>query len=348
MTGNTKISVGLIGAGFIGKIHAANLCRHAEVELRYVAETNEEVGRLVADAAGATWLATADRIFEDPSLEAVWIAAPAASHSDLIRRAAAAGKAIFCEKPVGIEMNDVDRLVAELRGYRKPIFIGFNRRFDESHARLKQLVDDGAVGAVEMVIITSRDPNPPSAAYMKATPGGIFYDTMIHDFDIARWLLGEEPVELYATASCHLDAALNPDREFDAATATLKVAGGAVCQISVSRRAVYGYDQRIEVFGSKGMVQSANHHQSNIRLFGDTWISQDPLKNFFTARYSTAYVREIDTFVAACRGHRADYPGVVDGRQALHLSMEALRSSRTGDPVKLEPMELLLPQMGVA
>ena len=332
---NRKISVALVGAGFIGKLHAINLSRHPDIDLRYVVEPGEQAGRQIAEANGADWLAEPDTAWSDPTLDAVWIASPASTHSTLIRLSAKAGKAIFCEKPIGMEMPDVDQLLKDVDGFDRPIFVGFNRRFDASHARLKELVDSGAIGKVEMVSITSRDPNPPPAAYMRATPGGIFYDTMIHDFDVARWLIGEEAIEVYATASAHLDREANPDGEYDAATATLKTASGAVCQVTCSRRAVYGYDQRIEVFGSEGMVQSLNHGQSNVQLYGRDAIRTDPLKNFFTDRYAEAYVAEIERFVAAAQGKSQDYPTVLDGRQALFLSLEALKSARTGKPIPL-------------
>lgn len=333
MTG--RIAVGLMGAGFIGALHARNLARHGDVALRTIVEPNEKIGRAVADETGAAWAAAPEAILSDPLIEAVWIASPARTHTDLIRRAIGAGKAVFCEKPVGTDMAEVDALVADFASYARPVFIGFNRRFDATHARLKEIVDSGEIGTVEMISITSRDPSPPPVDYMRATPGGIFYDTIIHDLDIARWLLGEEPVEVYATANCHLDKDINPDGDFDAATVTLKCASGAVCQIAASRRAVYGYDQRIEVFGSKGMVQSPNQGRTDVRVYGAKAIWEEPLKNFFIDRYAAAYVVEIDRFVAACRGEASDLPGLRDGREALHLSFEALKSARSGMPVKL-------------
>lgn len=332
---NRKISIALIGAGFIGRLHAVNLGCHSGIDLRYIVEPDERTGRQIATDVGADWLADPEPLWTDASIAAVWIASPASTHSMLIRRAVAAGKAIFCEKPIGMDMPDVDKLSSEVSDFNRPIFVGFNRRFDASHARLKEMVTSGAIGEVELVSITSRDPSPPPAAYMKATPGGIFYDTMIHDFDVARWLIGQEAEEIYATASVHLDREANPDREFDAATATMKTASGAVCLVNCSRRAVYGYDQRIEVFGSKGMVQSLNHSQTNVRVYGCETISADPLKTFFTDRYAGAYVAEIDRFVAAVRGEIADYPRVNDGRQALYLSLKALESAKSGVPVRL-------------
>jgi myo-inositol 2-dehydrogenase / D-chiro-inositol 1-dehydrogenase len=160
---------------------------------------------------------------------------------------------------------------------------------------------------------------------------------MIHDFDTARWLLGEEPTEVYATASTHLGSVLNPDGEADAGTATLKTASGAVCQIIVSRRAVYGYDQRIEVFGSEGMIQSENQAQSHVRVFGKDAVTSDPLKHFFTDRYADAYVREIDVFLDAIEGKPVSFPNLQDGREALALSMDALKSAQSGQPVVFKP-----------
>lgn len=332
-----KYTIALIGSGFIGALHAKNIFDHPRATLSYLVEPNEKVGQALAEQYNTKLLGSVDEALADPKLDAVWIASPASTHSDLIRRAAKAGKAIFCEKPVGMDMEDVDRLLEELKGYAKPILIGFNRRFDPSHSKLKHFVNEGRIGKLEMVAITSRDPNPPPVDYMRKTPGGIFYDTMIHDFDIARWLLGEEPIEVFATASTHLGKAINPDGEMDAATATLKTASGAVCQISVSRRAVYGYDQRLEVFGEAGMVQSENQSQSQVRVYGKDAVTSDPLKNFFIDRYAEAYVREIDAFLDAIEGKTVSYPTLKDGREALALSMDALRSARTGLPVACRP-----------
>lgn len=257
------IKTALIGAGFIGRVHARNLAQNPDFDLAYIVDGNEKVGRAVADESGAEWLAVPDAVFADDSIDAVWIATPPASHAALLRAARAANKAIFCEKPLSPDMDEANQLVAEFGGYGKPVFLGFNRRFDPSHARLKALIDDGAVGEIEMVVITSRDPNPPPVDYMRATPGGIFYDTMIHDFDIARWLTGAEPTSVFATASAHLDTELNPDKDPDAATATLRMTNGAVCQFICSRRASFGYDQRIEVFGSKLRPTMRRHRSSS-------------------------------------------------------------------------------------
>lgn len=332
---NSPIRTALIGAGFIGRVHAKNLAQNPDIDLAYIVDSNETAGKAIAEGNGAEWVASPEQVFADDSIDVIWIATPPASHAALLREARKANKAIFCEKPISPDMEEASALVSEFEGYEKPVFIGFNRRFDPSHARLKALIDEGAVGDIELVVITSRDPNPPPVDYMKATPGGIFYDTMIHDFDIARWLMGGEPTELYATASAHLDTVLNPDREFDAATTTLKTANGVICQVNCSRRATFGYDQRIEVFGSKGMITSTNHNQTQVIVANGDGFHADPLKHFFTDRYAEAFRAEIEAFVKAYRGQDVSYPRAVDGAAALRLSLEALRSAREGQALSL-------------
>ncbi len=329
------IKTALIGAGFIGRLHAKNLSQHPDFNLAYVVDANEEAGIEVAANSGAEWIAAPDQIFADSSIEAVWIATPPASHAAMLRAACKAGKAIFCEKPLSPQMDEATQLVAEFEGYAKPVFVGFNRRFDPSHSRLKTLIDEGAIGKIEMLVITSRDPGPPPVEYMRATPGGIFYDTMIHDFDIARWLVESEPAEVYATASSHLGPDINPDKDFDTATATLKMKDGAVCQFNCSRRATYGYDQRIEVFGSKGMVTSTNHHDKQVVLANTEGFRSEPLKNFFTTRYAEAFLAELDIFIKACRGEQVTYADAAAGAAALRISLEALKSAQEAKPRKL-------------
>ena len=328
----TPIKTALIGAGFIGRVHAKNLSQNPDFDLAYVVDANEEVGKDIAARNGAEWLASPEQVFADPSIEAVWIATPPASHASLLRAASKSKKAIFCEKPLSPDMEEAAQLVAELEGYDKPVFLGFNRRFDPSHARLKQLIDEGAVGKIEMVVITSRDPGPPPVDYMRATPGGIFYDSMIHDFDIARWLIGAEPTELYATATANLGPDVNPDKEYDAATTLMKLPGGAICQLICSRRATFGYDQRIEVFGSKGMATSTNHNETQVVLANGEGFRSDPLKDFFTTRYAEAFVAELDVFARACRGEKVTYADAADGAAALRLSLEALKSAQEEKP----------------
>jgi myo-inositol 2-dehydrogenase/D-chiro-inositol 1-dehydrogenase len=329
------LNICLLGAGFIGKVHAKNLARNPEVGFTGIFDPDRRAAGLLAERYGVPILESVDEVMGDQRIDAVLIATPASTHPALIRRAAEAGKAILCEKPIGKDLAEVDACLEALEGYDRPVQIGFNRRFDPQHRELYTGLKRGEIGAVEQLIITSRDPHPPPVVYMRDTPGGIFYDTMCHDFDTARWLLGEEPVEVYALASSLVEQDLNPDRDLDTAMALLKTASGKMCHINVSRRSVYGHDQRIEVFGSKGMLQSQNIQRSRIRRYGPEEIGEDVLLDFFIDRYREAYVQELQSFVDASLRHSPIEATIFDGRQSLALSLAALDSSRRGQPVRL-------------
>ena len=331
------VRIALIGAGFIGKVHAANLARHPGVEFRWLIDADEIVGRPLAERYGTNFHHDVAAALTDELLDAVLIATPAATHPEMIRLAAGADKAIFCEKPLGVELEQVDSCLSELAGFRRPLLIGFNRRFDPHHRALAEAVKRGEIGQVELINITSRDPGPPPLDHLRATPGGVFYETMCHDFDMARWLLAEEPTEVYAAASSLLEPAVNPDRDPDTAVAVLKTSGGALCQINVSRRSVYGYDQRIEVFGSKGMLQSGNPLPTTVRRFGAEGIREDVLMTFFTDRYRDAYRLELEHFVTVVERDGSPEISAWDGRQCLAISLAALASARSGRPLALEP-----------
>src|SRR5206468_3009447 len=214
-------------------------------------------------AHGAAALTNPTEAFADKAVGAVVIASATDTHVDLAIAAARAGKAIFCEKPIDLDLARVDRCLAEIEKARVPFFIGFNRRFDRSFAAIEAAVRAGEIGKVEMAVITSRDPGPPPAEYLKVS-GGLFRDMMIHDLDLARWLLGEEPVEVYAQASCLVDPAIGQAGDIDTAAVVLRTRSGAIAQISNSRRAVYGYDQRIEAFGSGGMLRAENRTPTTV------------------------------------------------------------------------------------
>lgn len=333
---STTTRVGLLGTGFIGQVHAKNLAAHDQIDLKTICDTNEALGRKVAGQVGAAFVPDAAAVIEDDQIDVVWIASSANTHGALIRQALAAGKAVFCEKPVAVDVDDARALVAESAKYAQPTFIGFNRRFDPTHRRLKEHVLAGHVGTPEVVALTSRDPNPPPPDYVAATPGGLFYDTMIHDFDMALWLLDELPTEIYAVASNCIDASLNPHHDLDTAAVMMRTKSGKLCQINASRRATYGYDQRVEVLGSKGMVQSGNQGPNTATLSIGGAISRDPLKNFFIDRYTQAYVDEIDSFLSVLTGEEKDYPDLKAGYDALRLSMVALESAQSGRPITLE------------
>jgi myo-inositol 2-dehydrogenase/D-chiro-inositol 1-dehydrogenase len=320
------------GAGRIGQIHAANIAAHPEARLRYVVDVNRAAAEGLASRYGAS-VADTDAALSDPAVDAVLIASSTDTHADLIERAAKAGKAIFCEKPVDLDLKRVDACLAVAKKAGVPLLIGFNRRFDPSFAALKREFDGGAVGKLELLAITSRDPGPPPLAYIKVS-GGLFRDMMIHDFDLARWILGEDPIEVYATASCLVDPAIGQAGDIDTAVVVLRTRSGAIAQISNSRRAVYGYDQRVEAFGSGGMLRAENRTPTTVERATAAGVARDKPLHFFLERYAEAYKAEFDHFLAAVGKGEAPTPTGADGRAALALAEAALESSRTGKPVK--------------
>jgi len=327
------ISVCLFGAGRIGRIHATNIAARDDVELRYVVDVDKAAAKEFAGRHNAT-VCSVEEALADDSLDAVVIGSPTDTHSTLISTSARAGKAIFCEKPIDLDIARVDDCLAVVDECGVPLSLGFNRRFDNSFSSLKNQLDSGMIGELEMVTITSRDPEPPPAEYA-ARSGGIFRDMMIHDFDMARWLLTQEPVEVYATASCLVDPAIGKAGDVDTAMVIMRTADGKLCHISNSRRAVYGYDQRIEVFGSKGMLRAENEKNDTVQHFGPDGTLTARIPDFFIDRYAAAYRRELNDFVDALNNGISPAVGGIDGRQALLLADAAQESFETGTVIKL-------------
>jgi myo-inositol 2-dehydrogenase / D-chiro-inositol 1-dehydrogenase len=329
------IQICLFGAGRIGRMHAANLRRHAGYQLRYVVDVHEASAREVAKATGAE-VAETERALADPAIDAVMIASSTDTHADLIEAAARAKKAILCEKPIDLSSERVEACLAVVAKESVPLMIGFNRRFDSNFRALKAAIDGGRIGAVEMVAITSRDPGPPPPEYIKVS-GGLYRDMMIHDFDMARWLLGEEPISVFATGSCLVDPEIGRLGDVDSAMVILKTGSGKLCQISCSRRAAYGYDQRIEVHGQNGMVRADNVRQNTVELADTGGFHGEPLPNFFIERYARAYIDELDHFADALAAGKAPSPSGEDGRRALALADAAVESAASGRPVAPKP-----------
>ncbi|MBL8697314.1 MAG: inositol 2-dehydrogenase [Alphaproteobacteria bacterium] len=317
------VSICQFGAGRIGAIHAANIA-DSGAKLAYVVDVNRDAAQALAGRHGAR-VADADAALADASVDAVVIASSTDTHADLIERAAKAGKKIFCEKPVDLSMDRVDRCIATVKAAGVPVLMGFNRRFDPNFAALKQAIDAGRIGAVEMVQIVSRDPGPPPLAYVKVS-GGLFRDMMIHDFDMARFLLGEEPVEVQASASCLVDPQIGAAGDVDSAAVTLRTASGRLCQISNSRRAVYGYDQRVEVLGPKGMLAAGNRTPTTVVASTVDGVVADKPLHFFLERYAEAYRIELRHFLDVCAGKATPLVGIDDGRRALRLAEAANES----------------------
>jgi myo-inositol 2-dehydrogenase/D-chiro-inositol 1-dehydrogenase len=330
------LNFALFGAGRIGRMHAENLVQRNDAKLLYVVDTKPEAARALAEPLGARQ-AGAEQAFGDPNVDAVLIASSTGSHADLSIAAARAGKAIFCEKPVDLTLAKVDRCISAVKKARVPMFVGFNRRFDPSFRALKKRLDAGEVGSLEQLIITNRDPGLPELRFL-ATSGGLFLDFTIHDFDMARWLLGEEPVEVFARGAVLVDPRVKSEAgDIDTAMVLLRTASGRMCHIANSRRAVYGYDQRIEVLGAKGMLRAENLAPTTLERFGaEASCTDNPWPNFQT-RYAAAYAAELSSFIRSVeRGERPEV-GPEDSRQVLVLAEAALKSSRSGKPVRIRP-----------
>ncbi len=321
----------LFGAGRIGKIHAANVALNGNAALRHVVDVDAAAAGDLAARHGAA-VSDADSALGDPAVDAVIITSSTDTHKTLVEQACRAGKAVFCEKPVDLDSARVREVLSVVEETGVPFFVAFNRRFDPSFAALQKKVRDGRVGKVEQVIITSRDPGPPPVGYIKAS-GGLFRDMMIHDFDMARWLLGEEPTEVYAVASCMVDPAIGEAGDVDTAAVTLRTASGAFCQITNSRRAVYGYDQRVEVFGSAGMLRAGNRTATTVEYSGGEGVATDKPLDFFLERYAEAYRIELDRFIEAVGKGEKPSPGGEDGLRSLLLADAATESARSGKPV---------------
>lgn len=323
----------LLGAGRIGKVHARAIAATPGAALVAVADPLAEAAAAIARDHGCA-IRSIEEIERSDDIDAVVICTPTDTHADLIERFARRGRAVFCEKPIDLDLGRVKACLAVVAGAGAPLMVGFNRRFDPDFMAVKAAIDEGRIGAVEMVTIISRDPAPPPLDYVRRS-GGIFRDMTIHDFDMARWLLGEEVETVLATAAVLVDPAIGGAGDYDSATVILRTASGRQAVISNSRRAAYGYDQRIEVLGARGMVAAGNTHRSNTETALADGFHRPPLLDFFMTRYSAAYANEIAAFVAALREGRAPPATGEDGLRALALAEAALRSVAEGRAVRL-------------
>jgi myo-inositol 2-dehydrogenase/D-chiro-inositol 1-dehydrogenase len=328
------VRFGLLGAGRIGKVHARAVGSNPDASLVAVADAMPQAAKAIATAYGAE-VRSIEEIERAMDIDAVVICTPTDTHADLIERFARAGKAIFCEKPVDLDVKRVQKCLAVVEKTKAALMVGFNRRFDPHFAAVKKAIDDGALGAVEMVTITSRDPGAPPVDYIKRS-GGIFRDMTIHDFDMARFLLGEEPVAVSAHASVLVDKKIGEAGDFDSVSVILETASGKQAVISNSRRATYGYDQRIEVHGSKGMVAAENQRPVSIEVASEKGYTRPPLHDFFMTRYIDAYANEIAAFIAALAAKKKASPSGADGLAALKLADAALKSAKTGKTVRVD------------
>ena len=324
----------VFGAGRIGTVHAENLHRHPGARVRHVVDVDGTAAAALASRCGARAVSAEDAL-ADGRVAAVVIASSTDTHTGLIRSAVAAGKAIFCEKPIDLDIDEAWEAVALAERQGVPLAVGFNRRHDPAIRAVKDRVDAGAVGAVEYVGITSRDPSPPPADYV-ARSGGLFRDMMIHDFDMARWLAGEDPVEIFAMGSVLFDRNIGRAGDVDSAAALLRTKSGRLCTISNSRRCSQGYDQRIEVFGSSGMEKVDNQPAATAGTPGSPDSHGRAAVPFFLERYADAYRIQMDRFLRRLQGDTVDLADGTDGLKALILADCAQRSLASGKSVAVD------------
>jgi len=327
------VRFGLLGAGRIGKVHAKAVSSNSKAKLIAVADAFEKAASDLAGQYGCA-VRSIEQILAADDIDAVVICTPTDTHAELIEQFARAGKAVFCEKPIDLDVERVKACLKVVDAEAATLMVGFNRRFDPHFQAVHDVIAKGEIGTVEMVTIVSRDPGAPPVDYIKRS-GGIFRDMTIHDFDMARYLLGEEIESVTAQASVLVDKAIGEAGDFDSASVMLQTATGRHATISNSRRATYGYDQRIEVHGALGMLRAENQLETTVELATDAGFRRDPAQHFVLQRYEAAYLAEMRAFVeAVTNGTQAD-PGLMDGLYAQILADAATYSRETGLPVDL-------------
>jgi myo-inositol 2-dehydrogenase/D-chiro-inositol 1-dehydrogenase len=340
-TGEPPVRVGVIGVGRIGRLHAELLSRQITgAEVTAVFDVFGDAATTMARELGVVRASSAEELISAADVDAVAICSSTDTHADLLVAAAAAGKAIFCEKPVSLDLSEVDRALSAVASAGVPFQIGFNRRFDPGHASVAEAVRAGRIGEPHLARISSRDPAPPPLEYVKRS-GGLFLDMTIHDFDMARFVTGSEVVEVFARGAVRIDPAVGEAGDIDTALVTLVHENGCLTSIDNSRRAKYGYDQRVEVFGSEGMATSENPpaHAGSVRTAEG--LSGPPLPYFFLDRYVPSYVREWEAFIASVRDGTPSAVGVTDARAPLVIGLAAWQSVREGRPVAVETARAL-------
>jgi len=334
---SSPIRIGVIGAGRIGAVHARTVVRRIpEAEIRAIADPSKDTAKKLGAELGVPRVLPDYReLLSDREIDAVLICSSTDTHAQVITEAAKAGKGIFCEKPLDLRLERVDEVLAAVKQARVKLQVGFNRRFDPDFARLRRLVADGAAGVPHLLRITSRDPGPPPLAYVKVS-GGMFLDMTIHDFDMARFMMGCEVEEVFVAAAVLVDPAIGQAGDVDTAIVTLRFANGALGAIDNSRRAAYGYDQRVEILGSAGMLANANHTPDTVsRADGDGVHAPLPL-NFFMQRYTESYEAEMRAFIDCLLRDQPPPVTGEDGRRATLLGYAALKSLKENRPVRPE------------
>ena len=321
------------GAGFIGKIHGANIARHPQSELTFIYDVNTAAAEGLATKLGAKVASRPEEIWAS-DVDAVLIASSTNTHADLLGSAIEAGKPVYCEKPIDLDLDRVKAVAQHAQHTDLPILVGFSRRFDANHLGIREAFLRGEIGKLEMMHITARDPKPPALAYVKVS-GGQFRDQTIHFFDMTRWLANEDPVEVYATGAALVDPAIGEAGDVDTSMLILKFPSGGMCHINCSRRADYGYDERVELFGSKGMAISRRKPRREVTFYkGDSIISDGMYPGWFERMEPTFY-QALDAFISAVQGEATEYPTLMDGLKAQMIAEAAYESLKTNKPVQI-------------
>ena len=332
--------IALLGCGRIGRMHAGNLARHHGVSLATVHDIHRPSAEDVAASHGVPVAGSAEEIFSSPDVDAVLVASTTETHVGYIEMAVASGKPVLCEKPIDLDLARVNTCAEHIAGTTVPIQIGFNRRFDPGHRAAWAATRNGEIGELHQVVITSRDPEMPPREYYESA-GGLLRDMTIHDFDLARYMLDEEPEEVFAVAGRMIDRKLMDELDdFDTVMIILRTASGKQCHINNSRTAVYGYDQRVELLGTEGMLHSGNRKPHEMQRFTGTGVEAgEPYLYFFIERYQEAFMAELDVFLESIRTGSVPKPGFEDGRQALRLAEAAYISIREKRMARMEEIE---------
>lgn len=325
----------LVGAGRIGEVHSKNINDNKKTNLKYVVDINFITAKKIAKKYNAIPLRSVDEAIKKNDFDSVLIGSSTNTHVNFIKKFSNCGKNIFCEKPIDLDINKVKECIKVLKKNKTKFFIGFMRRFDPSLMKLKKHLNEGKIGEIQMISITSRDPIPPPIEYVKVS-GGIFIDSQIHDIDLARWLLSENPTEVVSRASCLIDKKIGRAGDFDSVNTILKTKSGKLCQINNSRQTVYGYDQRVEVFGSKGMISTTNLRDSNLEITTkNTTNAKDNYQYFFLERYKDAFKNELDNFVNSVEKNLIPAPSFQDGFVAMKIAEAATKSAKKNKIFKI-------------
>jgi myo-inositol 2-dehydrogenase / D-chiro-inositol 1-dehydrogenase len=329
------IGIALMGAGRMARVHAKAIGA-AGGRLVTVYDVVESAAKSLAADTGASVARSAEEALDRSEVAAVLVVTSSNTHVDFIVKAVQAGKAVMCEKPLAPSLSEAQRCINVLGTQAGSVFLAFNRRFDPGHAELKKAIDQGEIGSLEQLTITSRDPAPPPLDYIPNS-GGLFRDLMIHDFDMARWILGEEPISIYSCGSCLVDPQIGKLGDIDTACVTMVTQSGRQAVILNSRRAVYGYDQRIEAFGSAGMVVSDNPRASGVKRYSSaSFGAPDRLFSFYMDRYGDSYRREIETFLGGVAAGTQPPVNAIDGLRTAYLAEAAGASLRHGRAIELK------------